>query len=169
VLDHKYTPSITELKNRLLQDNPKLWWDTDLIAKTVEEYVKKWKIDAIITFDDGGVSGHINHRAVSSGVRFTPFLHLILNDRHYVLSKTPILPAYQLTTVFVLRKYSILLDLPIVLLFSIPRLLITMFRGDEFGSWGLMVASPNMYFTARGAFEQHASQVVWDRYSPSES
>ena len=60
-------------ENRLLQDNPKVWWDTDLIAKIVEEYVKKWKIDAIITFDDGGVSGHINHRAVSAGVRFTFF------------------------------------------------------------------------------------------------
>ena len=35
--------------------------------------------------------------------------------------------------------------------------------GDEAGKWGLMVASPGMYFTARGAFEKHASQVVWDR------
>lgn len=73
VLDHKYTLSICLTENRLLQDNPKVWWDTDLVAKTVEEYVKKWKIDAIITFDDGGVSGHINHRAVSAGVRFLPF------------------------------------------------------------------------------------------------
>jgi hypothetical protein len=50
-----------------------VWWDTDLVAKNVEEYVKKWKIDAIITFDDGGVSGHINHRAVSAGVRYAFF------------------------------------------------------------------------------------------------
>jgi hypothetical protein len=41
----------------------------------VAEYVKKWKIDAIITFDDGGVSGHINHRAVGAGVRYSPVLH----------------------------------------------------------------------------------------------
>ena len=47
-----------------------MWWDTDLVEKTVEEYVKRWKIDAIITFDDGGVSGHINHRAVAAGVRY---------------------------------------------------------------------------------------------------
>ena len=56
--------------DRLLQDNPKAWWDTDLIAQIVAEYVKKWKIDAIITFDDGGVSGHLNHRAVAAGVRY---------------------------------------------------------------------------------------------------
>lgn len=54
---------------RGLQDNPSVWWDTDLVEKTVGEYVKRWKIDGIITFDDGGVSGHINHRAVAAGVR----------------------------------------------------------------------------------------------------
>jgi N-acetylglucosaminylphosphatidylinositol deacetylase len=40
------------------------------VAKIVGEYVKKWKVDSIITFDDGGVSGHINHRAVGAGVRY---------------------------------------------------------------------------------------------------
>jgi N-acetylglucosaminylphosphatidylinositol deacetylase len=129
----------------------------------VEEYVNKWKIDAMITFDDGGISGHINHRAVATGVRYRS-LRTKFNARHFVLSRTPILPAYQLTTIFVLRKYSILLDLPLLIIFSIPRLLRTMFVGDEVGSWGLMVASPSMYFTAREAFEKHATQVVWDRY-----
>ena len=94
---------------------------------------------------------------------FFPTFFDNVNGRHHVLSTSPILPAYQLTTVFVLRKYSILLDLPVVLFLSIPRLLVTMIRGDPVGSWGLMVASPSMYFKAREAFEAHASQVVWDR------
>ena len=108
------------------------------------------------------MSGHINHRAVSAGVRY---IHLptLAKYRHSVLS-TQRLPAYELTTVFVLRKYTILLDLPVVLVLSIPRLLWTMFRGDPMGSWGLMVASPGMYFAARSAFESHASQLVWDRF-----
>jgi hypothetical protein len=76
----------------------------------------------------------------------------------------PQIAVYQLTTIFVLRKYTILLDLPVISLLSIPRLLKTMVWGDEVGYWGLMVASPGMYFTGRHAFEQHASQVVWDRY-----
>ena len=148
---------------RHLQDNPKLWWDTDLIAKIVEEYVKRWQIDAIITFDDGGVSGHINHRAVSAGVRCAPSSPLPGLYRHYALATTPIIPAYELRTIFVLRKYSILLDLPVLLFFTLPRMLTTMLWGDEDGKWGLMLASPSMYFTARAAFERHASQVVWDR------
>src|SRR5271155_4933931 len=85
------------------------------------------------------------------------------NFRHYALATTPVIPAYELKTIFVLRKYAILLDLPVLLFFTFPRMLSTMVWGDEAGTWGLMVASPGMYFTARGAFEKHASQVVWDR------
>jgi LmbE family N-acetylglucosaminyl deacetylase len=71
-----------------LQDNPKVWWDEDAITAVVKEYVAKWKVDVvsifhpksgdglltlggqILTFDSGGVSGHINHRAVSAAVRY---------------------------------------------------------------------------------------------------
>jgi N-acetylglucosaminylphosphatidylinositol deacetylase len=169
VFDHTYfsLPSTIALKTSDLPDHPEEWWDTDTIAKVVEKVVKRWKIDAIITFDDYGVSGHINHRAVSAGVRYIiPPLTQTKVDviRHYVLSTKSDLPAYQLSSVFILRKYTALLDLPLVLFFSIPRLLATMFGGDGYGSWGLMVASPSMYFTARSAFHKHTSQVVWDRY-----
>ena len=30
-----------------LQDNPKVWWNTDLIQSIVAEYVQKWDIDAV--------------------------------------------------------------------------------------------------------------------------
>lgn len=30
-----------------LQDNPKVWWNTELIESIVAEYVKKWDIDAV--------------------------------------------------------------------------------------------------------------------------
>lgn len=68
-----------------LQDNPKKWWSEKAIISAVKEYVEKWHVDAvstrvtiefhrltllqIITFDDGGISGHINHRAVSSALQ----------------------------------------------------------------------------------------------------
>ena len=69
------------------QDNPKVWWDEDAIISVVKKYVKKWNTDLvsilllfrevaftdshqIITFDSGGISGHINHRAVSAAVRY---------------------------------------------------------------------------------------------------
>jgi N-acetylglucosaminylphosphatidylinositol deacetylase len=142
------------------------------VENLVEEYVERWKIDAIITFDDGGVSGHINHRAVAAGVRYlSPFLDLdSTRERHFILANPSTqVAAYQVTSIFVLRKYTILLDLPIILFVSIPRLIKTSFLmvGDNVGAWGLMVSSPSMYFTARRAFEQHASQVIWDRYHPA--
>lgn len=51
-----------------IQDNPKVWWNQNLITSVVKSKVVQWGADAVITFDSGGVSGHINHRAVSSAV-----------------------------------------------------------------------------------------------------
>lgn len=30
-----------------LQDNPKVWWNTDLIAGIVHDHVQKWEVDAV--------------------------------------------------------------------------------------------------------------------------
>jgi len=60
----------SSLTIRGLQDDPHVWWDPALVAQVVEEYVQRWGIDAIITFDDRGVTGHINHRATAVGVRY---------------------------------------------------------------------------------------------------
>lgn len=35
------------LDHSSLQDNPTVWWDTDLIQSIVKEHVKKWEIDAV--------------------------------------------------------------------------------------------------------------------------
>jgi len=43
-------------------------WPADVIAKTVNEYQEKWKIDTIVTFDQYGVSGHPNHIQTHFGV-----------------------------------------------------------------------------------------------------
>jgi N-acetylglucosaminylphosphatidylinositol deacetylase len=51
-----------------IQDNPKKWWDQDVVKDIVKSKVKEWNVDALLTFDSGGVSGHINHRAVSAAV-----------------------------------------------------------------------------------------------------
>ncbi|KAI9604878.1 hypothetical protein H4Q26_002848 [Puccinia striiformis f. sp. tritici PST-130] len=51
-----------------IQDDPITWWPVDKIGKLVNEHIDKWMIDSIVTFDDYGVSGHINHRAVSASV-----------------------------------------------------------------------------------------------------
>ena len=80
-----------------LQDSSTKWWPSDLIIDLVDKQVQLWNIDTvkkedviqrsdaylifltfcykllllfqIITFDEGGISGHINHRAVSAAMR----------------------------------------------------------------------------------------------------
>lgn len=70
-----------------LQDNPKKWWDEKLVEEIIAPYIKRWEADLvsaytthdmtlfpnidlqIMTFDEGGISGHINHRAVSAGIK----------------------------------------------------------------------------------------------------
>ncbi|KAF7628793.1 putative glycan biosynthesis protein [Aspergillus flavus] len=152
-----------------LQDNPQKWWREDLIEELVGEYVKKWNIDLIITFDDGGISGHVNHRAVSAGVS-------------KYISKTPQgPPAYALQTKFLLRKYAGLADLiPTSMSFSgrILQAIVSPSREyevvkvgngksskiqDPYGDKALLVSDWQMYFQARGAFSQHGSQYSFDR------
>ncbi len=35
------------LDEKDLPDNPKLWWDEDIIMSQVKQYIKKWKIDIV--------------------------------------------------------------------------------------------------------------------------
>ncbi|KNZ54117.1 hypothetical protein VP01_303g5 [Puccinia sorghi] len=51
-----------------LPDSMSVWWPETTIAEYVKLYVDLWKIDAIITFDHHGVSGHANHRAIAAAL-----------------------------------------------------------------------------------------------------
>jgi len=51
------------------EDGMKIEWDVKHIMKVVDFYRKKWMIGNMITFDEYGVSGHINHRFLCRGVR----------------------------------------------------------------------------------------------------
>ncbi|OOF90724.1 hypothetical protein ASPCADRAFT_400686 [Aspergillus carbonarius ITEM 5010] len=148
------------LEHGALQDNPKKWWREDVIQDIVAHYVHMWKVDLIFTFDDGGISGHINHRAVSAGV-----VQYVENFPH-----TP--PVYALQSTFLLRKYSSLIDL---VLTSVPfswRIVKAVFTShgkqlvggqDPYGDKALLVSPWRTYLIARAAFGQHASQYSWDR------
>ncbi|GFF23758.1 N-acetylglucosaminyl-phosphatidylinositol de-N-acetylase [Aspergillus udagawae] len=154
------------LDNAELQDNPKKWWNEDLIKDLVASHVQKWNVDLIITFDNGGVSGHINHRAVSAGVR------------KYITSTPQAPPAYTLQSTFLLRKYSSLIDLiPTAIPFSwrILKAILTspvasavdgvhdLSPLDAYNDKALLVSSWRTYLVSRAAFSQHASQYSWDR------
>ncbi|KAF7171729.1 hypothetical protein CNMCM5623_004027 [Aspergillus felis] len=158
--------SCVVLDNAELQDNPKKWWNEDLIKDLVASHVQKWNVDLIITFDNGGVSGHINHRAVSAGVR------------KYLASTPQAPPAYTLQSTFLLRKYSSLIDLiPTAVPFSwrILKAILTSPAAsaadgvhdlsplDVYNDKVLLVSPWRTYQVSRAAFSQHASQYSWDR------
>ena len=63
-----------------LKDNPKLWWKKDTIIPIVKSWVSNWKADAVITFDRQGISGHVNHRAVSVAIAYVVLHHHHLGD-----------------------------------------------------------------------------------------
>ena len=65
-----------------IQDDPVYWWPEKRLDELIEPFVERWGIDLVVTFDstfqvfqrlthaDGGVSGHINHRAVSAALNY---------------------------------------------------------------------------------------------------
>ncbi|KAE8374509.1 putative deacetylase LmbE-like domain-containing protein [Aspergillus bertholletiae] len=151
-----------------LQDNPKQWWDEDRVQELVASYTEKWHVDLIFTFDNGGISGHINHRSVSAGVR------------KYIQSRPDAPATYMLQSTPLLRKYSSLLDLiPTAIPFSwrILKALLTTPLGREvdhntvhdvvplaaYNDKALLVSSWHTYKVSRAAFSQHDSQYSWDR------
>ncbi|OKL58178.1 hypothetical protein UA08_06872 [Talaromyces atroroseus] len=161
------------LEHKQLQDNPREWWDEKVVEQILDHYVRQWSIDLIITFDSYGVSGHVNHRSVSKGVR------KFSSDNDH----NP--PAYAVQSKFVLRKYSSLADLiPTSLPFTwrilealftpVPEGYATMLSmggkkvplpqgGDRYGDKALLVTNWAQYMKGRAAFNQHASQYSWDR------
>ncbi|KAK3358002.1 putative deacetylase LmbE-like domain-containing protein [Lasiosphaeria hispida] len=139
-----------------LQDNPHVWWDTDLIERIVHEHVKKWQIDAIITFDEGGVSGHINHRAVSAAV----------SKYASINPQAPV--TFTLTTAALPRKYTILGDLPLTALPFFWRIIEALsfpaHTADPKDGGRVLVANTwHRYLVTREAFARHPSQYTWDR------
>ncbi|KAK3302666.1 putative deacetylase LmbE-like domain-containing protein [Chaetomium strumarium] len=140
-----------------LQDNPRVWWNTDLIEGIVRDYVKKWKIDAILTFDERGVSGHLNHRAVSAAVS------------HYAATDPEGPVAFTLTTTSLLRKYTFLGDLPLTALPFTWRIVSALAypastADPKDGMRALIANTGDRYLKTRHAFAKHPSQYTWDRH-----
>uniref|UniRef100_A0A4W3J8Y9 N-acetylglucosaminylphosphatidylinositol deacetylase n=1 Tax=Callorhinchus milii TaxID=7868 RepID=A0A4W3J8Y9_CALMI len=55
---------ITVLDHRDLPDHPRVQWDRDLVSSLILRYIQSHHIGLVLTFDEGGVSGHVNHIAV---------------------------------------------------------------------------------------------------------
>ncbi|XP_031403574.1 N-acetylglucosaminyl-phosphatidylinositol de-N-acetylase isoform X2 [Punica granatum] len=83
------------LDHQELQDGFGKAWSHSLVSEIIEEEILTNGINAIITFDNYGVSGHCNHRDVHHAVR------KLLHDT----SRRDI-EAWELVSTSILRKYS---------------------------------------------------------------
>ncbi|KAJ3693927.1 hypothetical protein LUZ60_009407 [Juncus effusus] len=124
-----------------LQDGFSNKWDHDLLAGVIEEHIKMWSIDMVITFDKCGVSGHPNHRDVHHAVRKLQYENLQKD-----------IDTWELISMTILRKYSGPLTIWISLFFSSwyqTRDMLLLLNRDPFKSYDAM--------------SQHKSQWVWFR------
>lgn len=132
--------NVKSLDNADLQDGMQNQWDPELVAKVINEYVVKQKINTIITFDDGGVSGHANHIAAYKGAR------------HYVDTVDTKIKLYKLESIPLYRKYIGIFDL------------LTPSSQNNDHTRQVLISPPFAYLTTHKAMRQHTSQLVWFRW-----
>ncbi|KAF4072982.1 hypothetical protein AMELA_G00253760 [Ameiurus melas] len=129
---------IEEIICKELQDDPKTEWSIALTASLILKHIATYSINLVLTFDEGGVSGHANHIAIYKAFSHLAFVGRIPEDCQ-VLS---------LQTISILRKYLSIFELPI--------------------SWLLpssfcCIIGPNEYKKAKEAMFHHRSQLLWFR------
>ncbi|KAL0262867.1 N-acetylglucosaminyl-phosphatidylinositol de-N-acetylase [Diplodia seriata] len=115
-------------------------------------------VDAIVTFDAGGVSNHPNHRSLYHGAH--AFLRELM--RRHAGWDCPV-KLYTLTSVNIARKYVSVLDAPLTVLSVLLQ-----WRKKEAGSFPsplMFVSGVRQVRTAQAAMvEAHKSQMVWFRW-----
>ncbi|GAA6058348.1 hypothetical protein JCM3770_005845 [Rhodotorula araucariae] len=126
-----------------LPDDPAVWWETDAVERAVRKYVEGWQADAVISFDEYGVSGHANHRALSAALSA-----ISRSDPSFP-------PLYAVSSTSLLAKYTSALLLPVSVL---QRLLPFSPSADA-----LFVSSVRQYRSTRCSFDAHQSQAIWFR------
>ncbi|EIN08188.1 LmbE-like protein [Punctularia strigosozonata HHB-11173 SS5] len=141
-----------------LKDNFTSSWDQQVIADLLRPYVAEHRIDTILTFDQGGVSGHLNHASLPRGAAQL-LSALPPGDRPRVFS---------LVTVPLVHKYIGPLA---PLLAKLDVLYATALRVASGGKSTTQsaqtiafVAGLQDYLIALKAMRQHWSQLVWFRW-----
>ncbi|XP_069459540.1 N-acetylglucosaminyl-phosphatidylinositol de-N-acetylase isoform X1 [Ovis canadensis] len=126
------------IENRDFPDDPDVHWDPERAGDVLLQHVEANGIKLVVTFDEGGVSGHSNHVALNAAVR-------TLHAEGKLPKGCSVLT---LQSVNLLRKYLCLLDLPCSLLLA---------RDALFVLTQLEAAQ------AQRAMSCHRSQLFWFR------
>ncbi|KIS71874.1 N-acetylglucosaminylphosphatidylinositol deacetylase [Mycosarcoma maydis] len=142
-----------------LQDSMQVTWPNDYVSTVVANHIdsisRSNRIDALITFDKQGVSGHLNHIATYNGTRDTAVA------RNLTL--------YVLPSLEVWEKYS---SVPFAVWESIaysgyvPAAPAAGASSEPYkpASEILILASPAQYLEAVRAMFKHQTQLEWFRY-----
>lgn len=168
------------------KDGMKEEWDEKQIAKVLAQAFigpdkgkkagtndgPRATIDALITFDTHGISSHPNHIAVFHGARL--FLSNLMHDHAGFACPVAL---YTLTSINILRKYSLFLDILPTYFVGIMSDMISGLtgkksgaknRGISKGSKGsrvVFLSDMTRYLKARDAMVHgHKSQMVWFRW-----
>ncbi|CAG5044066.1 unnamed protein product [Parnassius apollo] len=130
--------NICLMNDTRLQDDPKVQWPVQVIAKLIHHHLEMLEVDTLVTFDRGGISSHPNHSAVFYAVAYI-FVEKNMPKRCTV---------YTLDSVNILRKYMSFLDLPLSFVLSSKRYFLRWTESRR----------------VTRAMKQHRSQMVWFRY-----
>ncbi|XP_028937717.1 N-acetylglucosaminyl-phosphatidylinositol de-N-acetylase isoform X3 [Ornithorhynchus anatinus] len=130
---------VTVIDHRDLPDNPAVQWDIQLVASILLQLIEADRIDLVVTFDAGGVSGHANHISLYSALRY-------LHTEGKLPRGCRILT---LESVNVVRKYISFLDLPFTWLQTQDVLFVLTQEERE---------------QAKRAMLCHRSQLLWFRH-----
>ncbi|XP_060999559.1 N-acetylglucosaminyl-phosphatidylinositol de-N-acetylase isoform X2 [Dama dama] len=113
------------IENRDFPDDPDVRWDPERAANVLLRHVEANGINLVVTFDEGGVSGHSNHVALNAAVR-------TLHAEGKLPKGCSVL---MLQSVNLLRKYLCLLDLPCSLLLARDALFVLTQREAAQAQW----------------------------------
>ncbi|XP_003738911.1 N-acetylglucosaminyl-phosphatidylinositol de-N-acetylase-like [Galendromus occidentalis] len=119
------------------RDDPKASWEPEEILRIIVKYCGEHEIDAVVSFDSHGVSGHRNH---------TSIFHALAT-----LSRNPSFRPciYTLESVSILRKYFLLFDTLCTMLWE-PEYVYSL--GSDLNS------------RPQQAMLRHRSQLLWFRH-----
>ncbi|KAJ3909389.1 LmbE-like protein [Lentinula edodes] len=148
------------LDDPYLQDSMEVSWDVDYIADVVADFVIHHNITTILSFDQGGVSDHPNHKIIPFGIQ-------------RMISAYPVYPPpkfYVLITVPLSIKYVGILA-PLVAKFDFMEYFGYPYTTSAEGAkrnreetMPFFVAGISDYLAALQAMRQHWSQLVWFRW-----
>lgn len=125
------------IEHSQLPDNPEVKWSRLKVSSIILKYIRHLSATVVITFDQSGVSGHLNHIAVYDGLESLILKGLLSEDCE----------VYLLKTVFLLQKYLGFLIVP----------LLYMCANFSFAS------SFQDVKTIWKSMKEHKSQFVWFR------